>query len=775
MKVIKRFLNIIFLSWVFALMNISCNDDSLYIGRSNNADEIPVECSFLLPESMNTRAISNEKKSFADGEVVHITGTFTLSSGRIEKRYGALKYNSTSNKWEPVQASGLTWPNTADKGVFEAYYVAGLTGVLTEENGNPKTPTVYELAKVQTNADPLYAQSPVGPDGLQIELPYGSAVNFRFQHLLTYLICESVNPIVSTAYNFVTDKVYTSMDGEAHNFNNAFSFGLNQDKTISFKFIQSPDLKGNVFIPGDAKEVDKNGTNAVGFFLEPGYYPTFQLKYPSLEDNLKFNFLTFNYTPLWDSENTPPQLEAGCAYSLNILESPGITLEQKPEGGEEKWEDGDNHVIVDVDAFLTSISENRSYSEKNEKGDDVPITKFENGVLKLLRNVDFQNSDNYVLLKNGKAPDVPQDCVFDGGFHYIQNLRCPLFATNNGTIQNLVVKNVNATEVVLNQYQLIDGKESDQSRKGILCNNNKGKVGNIRMSNVNLVATVYNKNEKDTENIGCIVGSNSGTLETVRLSGYFSLVLKNDPADTDIDCTMNIGGLVGQNVGSVSDIAALESTTYSVSISNECTGSKGAYYIGGIVGLNESSIVAVSIPEVKIDASQSKCTKSFIGLAVGEITTSSGSSSTMSECNVAGRAVSGEVVPFDALDSGSYLGGICGAVLQPDNNKGGIYIKECIVVVNSLDNSRASADDIINSTGGCFGRIYSEITVSDITLTLMSLTLSDNNVQYDRHVGTFAGLVPIGRSWDSYSNNNINIIVNNSGIDNEIGADRLNG
>lgn len=766
---------------------MGCAEENILSPTEKGKDKqenLPIEFIFSIEDLSSSRAIKNPKRSFSSNDVIHVTGTFEMTptpadpTPSPEVRYGAFYYNAVTGQWVATEGSELTWPTTAESATFEAYYIGGAydTKNSTQNPGGllaVDVPATKLLSAVVTNADPLHAVT-------STSVSYGNAVRMNFTHLCTYLTLEDIRPMYSAYFYFSTDTAKIRPDQSApesasHEFHNAFSLVRNNDNTLTFKFISQAE-NDKVYVSAPTVRDNSSGSEleTVNFFLEPGYYDKFILYYPSSSDNVAYPYLYYLYTP--SEGNTPPQLNAGTAYVLNIMNSPGITIDQKPEEGEPEWNETGQYYEVDVDAFLTAVRENNEYEVfDEEQGKNVTIIKKTSNGLELQQNVDFRFA-KYILLKNDSLANVQANSVFDGGLNYIRNLGCPLFNENKGTVKNLGIKTITASEVLLDQNSVVtkhDGGEIviDQSRKGGLCNFNRGTISNIRISDVTLSATVITADENDVDNIGCIIGSNTGSITQVRLSGNLSLKLENDASDSDgVNSTMNVGGLGGQNVGSISDVAPLEGQC-NVSIINKCTGELGAFYVGGIVGYSTGYIAGISLSKVDIDASESICTKSFIGMITGEVFTSSGISSTLLATNIAGgKVIGGSIFRSKDLDSGSYIGGISGAIV-PNTNNGLITISDCMLVVNMLDNSKANARDIINSTGGCYGRIYAAFETNTINLILNKLTYPSTTVK-DLFYGTFAGLVPAGQSWTNYSGNNI-IITNKTDIQKEIGGDKL--
>lgn len=759
---IKKFLYILPLLLLLA----SCSEefpDGYRDGALNG--ELPIEFIFDLSDDIQTRALAGAKTAFKNGDVIHISAVFTLANGNTEIRYGALSYN-TSKGWTAVADSKLTWPNTSLSGVFTAYHVptlnVALGSIITNHDRN-----ISKLQEVTVTSDPLFAQTPEGSS-----VKYGNGVRLQFSHLCTYLTLEELTP----AYNqfiFRTENIKENENSSTEiPFNNAFYLQLNEDNTLTFDFCQYPEADGSYDITATTvKNADNLNSGNVSFFLQPGYYEKFTVSYPTGEG--KTPFLDYVYSPVQGEENTPPMLKAGVAYVLNTIASSGIVIQSPSEEDNKPWDD-ETPVSVHINEFLTAIYENREYVFNNKK-----ILEKTSSGLKLNYNINF-NDTVYTWLRNGKFPDLPTGETFDGDNHTLYNLACPLFNEINGNITNLGIRSLNANNVILDQHRSFpDGKYYDFSRQGGLCRINKGKILNVRMSDIDMTAYVNTSNDsdneenQDTENVGLITGSNSGTIDNIRLSGNLSLTINTSPDDTDgSNCTLNAGGLVGQNTdsGRINDIGPLDEGEglRVIRIVNNCTSTTGAYYIGGVVGYNAGYIGPTGLPHIDIDCSYSRCTKSFIGLVTGEITTSTGTSSTIIGANVAGSVKAGEIYIYNDLDSGSYVGGIAGASVLP-NGGTGITVTDCIIVAQLLDNSKATEEEAINCTGGCFGRIYSPFTVNHITLNLGRIRFPGLQDGFNYFAGTFSAVAPQTMiwEWDGMTNR---LASNTSGISIAIGA-----
>ena len=762
---IKNIFKISLTFFLFFLASCSTDFESLKINR-NEGEEQLILFSFFLPD-VGTKALAGAKTSFENGNVIHISGKFTLTNGNEEIRYGALTYNN--GNWNPVADSELTWPNTAVSGIFTAYFIPTLNvkqgSIITNNDQN-----ISLLEEVTLTSDPLFAETPSGTS-----VKYGNGVNLRFGHLLTYITLENLTPAYDQ-FIFSTDKIKSSAEGTEINFNNAFYLQLLEDKTLKFGFCRDPKDESSYQIKcTTVKYADNPNSGKVSFFLQPGYYDKFSISYPTGTENTPF--LNYQYTPLLGEENTPPMLNAGVAYTLNTTSSNGVIITSPSEEDNKPWPD-DLAMKVDVDAFLSAIKDNKEYKENG-----YTILEKTNSGLKLNYNIDFDNY-NYIWLNNGDLPFVPTGETLDGDNHTLSNLCCPLFNENNGIITNLGINNLNAQNVILNQYATFPNDEThngiyDFSCQGGLCRINNGTITNFRLTTITMEASVITENDsdneahQDTENYGLIAGSNHGKIDNVRLGGNLSIYVATNSQDTNgSNCTINMGGLVGQNTdsGVINDIASLDGDNplQKIKVMNTCTSDVGAYYIGGVVGYNAGYIGPIGIPFIDIDCSLSQCTKSFIGLLTGEITTSDKKSATIVGANISGQAKAGKIMVYDNLDSGSYVGGIAGASVLPQDGIG-ISVTDCMIIVNKLDNTLADAPEVINATGGCFGRIYAIFNVDAITLSLGTVNYPSSTDNEDYFSGTFAGLSSMSWTWTGSNR----LAVNNSVLSNEIGGNTL--
>lgn len=761
---LKRLLYIICLLLCPMLLG-SCQDD-IYLLEPEQSDEQPIEFDFTLSPPNGSRAFTDDipvKTSFTNGDVIHILGTFQTKAlqedgstviGEV-KRYGALQYNATTRNWSAVSGNTLTWPSIATSGSFQAYYVHGSNGVLTVDNPIFKS----SLSEITPMSDPLEASAN--------NIIYGHAVALNFKHICANLMLTDMQPMVSNVYFFNTEDVYESDMQTPRPFNNGFQLQLKQDSDnrpeLSFEFIQiqDPDYPKNYHISGQAmsqETIDAAGnvttTGKVYYFLQPGYYPKFDITYPAQAPET-YNYLSYDYTKIPDNvagpniENVKPNLEANTTYTLAINKSPGVIITApSSEGG---WDDdGEFYPLEDVEEFLKAVYNSSDYSEH-----DVKILEQTADGTKLLRNLDFKNF-NYSDFKDQTFnPNVQDSKVFDGDLHYIQNLGSPLFRYNYGTIKNLGIQDA---EITGTSYE--DSNQDFMNRHGALCmwNRQMATIANIRVSNVNMTIYVRSTQSADedgseTHNLGCVVGSNTGVISSLALSGTLSLTVKPEN-DNEVNSKVLIGGISGQNAaeGNINEVSS-RGTGLQINITNTCSGSLGSYTIGGIVGVSSGLISDVTLPSVNIDSQNSLGVSSYIGGMAGQLAVTPTQASNLSSCVVGGSVYAGATAVYEALTSENYIGGIAGVVM-------GVPISDCRSAV-SVYGTSPTYNDIIYATGGAFGRIRTSDTNSfdDIIAYGSVLRAPRNPDQADEiknFVGNFAGLVPTGQTWNNdYANHNI--------------------
>lgn len=780
MKHIYKYLYILTL----ILAVTSCSDEFKIF---NDADydsngELIVEFNLNWPESVTTRAGINMgdredfavdgsvRKKFQDGDVIHIVGRFNThyldEDGENyidgeEVRYGALQYEAKSRNWKAVAGNQLTWPSVAVNGTFYAYYVANRNGVLT--NDDPIQ--TYLLSDVTPANDPLKAD-------LTQSIDYGHAVQLDFRHICAHLTLIDLEPMVASHYFFYRNK---TNDENPVPFNNAYQFYLSQDAEgnpeLKFEFCKSSteDYGGLVYIDGNVTQTETTNEEGelvyiseAGYFLEPGEYKTFYLCYPASTEQV-YDYLTYDFNQIpehvggIDKDNTPPILESNGSYILTITKSPGVTITVPQDSN--KWDDDGESVDVDVEEFLKAVADNMDY---NKDGVQI-LEKTPNGT-RLLKNVNFKFF-NYSQFKDPDfVPNIKQSSVFDGNFHYIDNLGSPLIRYNYGTIQNLGIRTAEIDVVSDADPEEFEDRNSDKSRQGALCEWNRGAatISNVRVSDVNMTVSIKTDisgtdDGSETHNTGGVVGSNTGTINELYLGGTFRLRVQGYSTNaSEVNASVLIGGVAGQNAaaGSIKNITLLN-TNFTISITNTCVGSLGAYSVGGIVGESSGTIEDVALSKITIDCTESEGVTSYIGGMAGQLlVTESTGGAAMTSCTVSGSVKEGYSAPYGQISSVSYIGGIAGTVLD-------VTVADCRSAVSVYGTSQARTD-VIYGTGGAFGRIRlaSSYNFHDLIAygSVLRAPQSSDDSEIMNYLGNFAGVVPYGQTWDAdYANKNITV------------------
>ena len=768
---LRCLMTLLSVSFLFA-----CTDDLNIINGESSSDELPLVFNFLLPAETGSRAFSeddNVKTKFNQGDVIHVLGTFetqnlqedgTYQPGNTITRYGALMYNGLM--WTAVSGSNLTWPTNAINGQFKAYFISESNGVLTGEN-----PTeTYLLSDLTPSSDPLVAVS--APN-----IPYGYGIRMEFSHICTYLSLVDLEPMVAENYWFTTDNVKESADGNVVPFNNAFRISLSglenpTGPNLNFEFCPIGDSQYQNLVYISANTIQTEGVEEFGnpivtaqanYFLEPGFYESFVLYYPA-GVGTTYRYLEYNYNNIPDQsgglgiKNNPPDLRANQTYTLTITKSPGITVNTPPQAG--GWDESDTSYNVDVEAFLKAVYDQNNYFYEDGNESVQILEKTPNGT-KLLHNVNFRYYDYNNFEDPTFRPNNMEGSVFDGDYHYISNLGSPLFRFNYGTIQNLGVK---GAEISLVSYEASNVND-DMSRNGALCmwNRSNATITNVRISNVNL--TVYVKTVdaggQETHNIGGVIGSNTGVINGVSISGNFNITVRGLNADNTkfgdgtsypVNASVLIGGFLGQNAGEgeVYDVSPQEGSPV-ITITNNCEGPLGAFSIGGVVGESQGYITGVIFPNVRVNATSSSGLSSYIGGIAGQLAVSTGSeNAVLNSCVVSGTVIAGLSQPAaaSALSSVSYIGGIAGTVLN-------VPVLDCSVAVSVCATTQPQAN-VIYGTGGAIGRIRESSSYNIQNIIAYGTYLRYPSAVENNWYGNFAGIVPEGQTWlDNYSDKNI--------------------
>lgn len=198
---------------------------------------------------------------------------------------------------------------------------------------------------------------------------------------------------------------------------------------------------------------------------------------------------------------------------------------------------------------------------------------------------------------------------FDGNNHVINNLsNGAMFLRNYGTIQNVVLKNVNI------QYK---GENETSTTIGSVAEENRGIVTNVKVDGLIKVEVGGSTEKEVTISIGGLVGEAGSTSKIENCINNMDIILIDNFVDvkTDIKGTHydeNVGGIVGENYGTIKNSYNTgEIKTQFGNEKNECydkiggiagensgeisysyntANIMGEWYVGGIAGISRESI-----------------------------------------------------------------------------------------------------------------------------------------------------------------------------------------
>ena len=744
---------------IFALLLIAgCREDDFGLQDTVRGKDIPVDLVIDISDSPATRGIMEESKTaFYTDELIHVRAVYNCVSNGVEStktQYGVLKYNG-HGKWNPYDSShALTWPDDAVSGSFSAYYIEGSTGVLSSNTMPAKLLSDYKYSEV-----PLFAEIK--------DVKYGAAVKLGMRHIFSYLTLVDIQEGISDELWFAVPTDYTNRDAKL---NNAFRLNFNPETyEMTQEFLQIPNsdyIDGNgdelVYIKSKLSEEENDGnvSTSVSFFLQPGVYHRFNILYPRSRDTYA-TYLTYDRD--LEQVTGPQGLLPNGRYVFSILKSLGVIVQETPEDG---WDNKEPAVNIDVEKFLRAVNSGSDYFETDEEtGEDVQILESTIEGTRLLRNVDFQYF-YYDIFEVGDFKPVLNN-TFDGNYHYIYHMGCPLFYQNDGIITNLGIRDAKTLTPVISSEGLIRyGKPVDTSYNGIITSRNYGTVNNMRVINVEMTvyiqtSDIYDRTQ-EAHNEGILFGVNRGNVYDVAISGDLKLFVTNAPGE-DVIPRITIGGVAGQNLGTVSGISYIDDSAFEapfINIINNCRGANGAYKVGGIAGNNTGTLTDIFVPSVTVDATGSSGLESYLGGMVGESPSSNSGAAQISGCIVRGEVKAGNISSLLNLNSLSYVGGVAGSLNIQAN------ISDCSVSVG-VTGSQNYDETVEYAEGGAFGVLQRSLGTAEgeiQTLACFGSTLSGNG-----YVGNFAGIVPSGFGWEHYADNQITI---KQFVDKNVGLER---
>lgn len=759
------------ISALLLMLSAGCREDVPFVpDEAARGERLPVEFNVDIAGGALTRGILGEsKQAFENGDLIHVCVAYECvdkdNQPRTDRVYAMLQYSVENRNDEyhngtwsaPAGSSPLYWPDDARTASFTACYIAGSNGPLSGNVAEVRLLSDYKPSEV-----PLYAEVK--------NIEYGRAVNLRMERLFAHLTLTDIQEGIS-------DDMWFTVQDEG--FKNAFTLLYDPATCImtpEFRRVPDNNYKDNdgnplVYIRSYQKEtvdadegddVEEGTTPGLCFFLEPGEYHSFSIRYPRSNSESSV-YLTYtgdlSKVKRNDGDEVGPFKRNG-RYVFSILKSLGVEVLESPDDG---WDERNPAYDIDVEEFLRAVQGGRGYQVEDSDGQWVDILESTIEGTRLLQNISFKNT-YYDVFASGFEPTLA--LLFDGNYHYIYDLACPLFYENNGTITNLGLRKVKTAPdhpiISCENMLCADGNVHDRSRNGIIAMHNTpyGTVDNVRVIDVDITVKIQTSDSEsptqEAHNVGILFGSNEGLVTNIGLAGDLSLTVENADGETIMPRVM-IGGAAGQNLGTIRGISDIETTEGSndeefdepkVYILNNCQGSNGVYMAGGIAGNNTGSIENVLLPELTLDMSPSAGIESNLGGIVGQCPESSVAPK-IKGCIVRGEVVAGEVQSLVGILSRSYAGGVAGWInVQTE-------VDNCSVAV-SVKGTPNHDSEVEYGQGGAFGALTQKDGYPEGSIQMLSC-YGEELAGYNGYTGNFAGIVPGGFNWDHYTGRQINM------------------
>ena len=697
-------------------------------------------------------AVDESKKNFTVGELLHVKAEYQIKGQNNEtttmREYGVIRYAGNGSWVAHTENLALRWPGNCTGGSFELYYINGSDGALSANEMPPTLLSDYKLDQIPMMGEVANAR-------------YGQAIRVQMKRLFSLLTLTDLKEGVSDELWFTLPSE-NDVDPEMYvELNNAFSLKFNPDpETMSitrvFSQEASADYKDNdgnplVYVKSRLYQTETaDGTIAEQtFLLEPKVYRKFSLLYPRSR-NTYSTYL--NYTRDLKTETGDEGFVANGRYKFSVLKSLGVIVEEEPEEG---WDKSDPFFILDVESFLRAMNAGSDYFEEdlNNPGEYVQILEKTEEGTRLLRNIDF-NYAEYDVFENGLYRPVLSG-TFDGNYHYISHLGCPLLYTNNGVIINLGLKDCETKNPIVSTENLERyGSRYDNSHNGFIAGTNNGTVTNVRVSNarmnINILTSDPDEPAQEAHDASLLFGVNRGNVYDIWLAGYLELTVDKDSRSEYVP-SVTIGAVAGQNSQTIYGIESIEEDgfeTPEIMIYNNCKGENGVYRIGGLVGNNMGNLYNAFINRLTVDASLSMGLESYIGGLVGESPYSSSGAPTISGCIVRGEVIAGTINTLVNMNSYSYAGGVAGQINIQTN-----VLNNSVSV--GVTGSPFTTDYVEYAEGGAFGSIIT--TTGAVEGTIRTLACYGSQLMGQAPIGNFAGRTPAGFDWSHYAGNDINI------------------
>lgn len=665
----------------------------------------------------NNNVVINEKTEFSEGDIIQIVANFYSTEESTKKLYSSacciLTYDENGN-WVNNSEVNLSWPwKELVKGKFQAFYYHGFDGLI-KLNGKKEDYTpeaLLDFDDLEKLPAPLMTK--------EVTVEYGNAVNLTFEHKCARLVLTDYESVIGNSYDrlWLEDKKDNS-EGE-----NAFKLGLKKSEgsdelSFSLEFTSVEDE--NRALIGGKKTENTDTENAIVFYLPPGDYSKV-----SLVRRFGYPLLSWDVPEATTNDNPSlNNLEAGKSYTVSLEDLQGnITIDDDDDWWKEEEYVKPSEGEFDLEEFLESIHNGSSYSYTNSSGEEVSVLEAtketvnskEITYLKLKTGVDFKKYTGTIEVALGSG------VVFDGGRYSFKNIAQPVFSDVAGTIQNLGINTIDATQIKL---------DSEKHNFGILARENRGTIDNIRLNNINInVIELYN-GTGSVNMVGTMVGHNLGKISNIELN---DIIIKVSDTQDQGGTSLMLGGLIGQNGAnnSLEEISMFGDDK--IVVTNSTAMTVGSVYTGGLVGLSSGNILNCAV-RADVDASEATGTWVYTGGIAGAMR------NTIDD----GKETSDDNKKIDFINSnneGDVTGGVC-----IYNNQGG-----------------STSSQGHSSTGGLIGySLNTDIDNCTVKGKISSSIIKHENVEAYNEFYTIGGLVGAVRAAKSEETSLYPDVTNNS-------------
>lgn len=756
----KKYIALIY-SLVLTLCLSGCTEEQWLENGENTGQDSGMPIEFVMninPIQALTRTdgdivVINEKTEFSEGDIIQIVANFYsteentdgTTDGTTEKFYSSacciLTYDENGN-WVNNSEINLSWPwKKLVKGKFQAFYYHGFDGLIKL---NDKT-EIYTPEALLDFDDLEKLPAPLMTKEVTVE--YGNAVNLTFEHQCARLVLTDYESVIGNSY----DRLWLENQKDEKN---AFKLGLKKsdgsdELSFSLEFTSVKDE--NRALIGGKKTENTNTENAIVFYLPPGDYSKVSLVrrfgYPLLSWDVPASTTTD------DNKQSLNKLEEGKSYTVSLEELQGnINIDD-----DDDWWKDDEYVKpsegeFDLEEFLRRIGSGSSYSYTNNEGKEVSVLEATKETineeqityLKLKTGVDFNKYVGEIEVALGSG------VVFDGGRYSFKNIAQPVFSDVAGTIQNLGINTIYATNITLN---------NDKHNFGILARENHGTINNIRLNDINIDVIKLDNEIGSVNMVGTMVGHNLGKISNIELN---SIEITVSDTEDQSGTSLMLGGLIGQNGAdnSLEEISMFGDDK--IVVTNSTAMTVGSVYTGGLVGLSSGNILNCAV-RADVDASAATGTWVYTGGIAGAIRntiddgtkTSDNKKIDFINSNNEGNVTGGVCIYNNNSQGHSSTGGLIGYSLNTD-------IKNCTVKgeisSNIIRHENVETYNEFYTIGGLVGAVraaksgetslYPDVinnfvysTISESLEEHISISTEQNYVHYC-YIGWLAGIAP---------------------------------